>query len=238
LQVLASKTVVSGAGATWKGISFTAATATLSGTTNITTATGFNLIEVAAPTISWATANSVLRSATLAILGPPVGAGAGPASLTNAYSLDVQTGNVFLGGLITSYNNIAVGGNGIGSLVKYNRPAQQVNSTVTLATYATPASDGSYRVWCNVNVTVSTTVTMTVTVAYTDEANVARTLTVPFFLLAGTLVQSITTAQGNIAYESLPITIRTKASTSITIATAGTVTAVTYTGEGFIEQVA
>ncbi len=76
------------------------------------------------------------------------------------------------------------------------------------------------------------------TLTYTDEANVSRVLTVPFFLLAGTLVASITTAQGNIAYESVPITIRAKASTAITLATAGTVTAVVYTCEGFIKQVA
>ncbi len=230
-----SATIASASGAVWAGFNIPTSTATVTGSTGITTAGGFNLITIAAPAIT-ATGLAITRSATLAIVGAPTISGGG--TITTALALDIQGGNIATAGLITTYNNIAVGGNGIGSFVKYTRPAQQTNTTVTLATYTTPATDGSYRVWCNVNVTTSTTVTMTVTVAYTDEANVARTLTVPFFLLAGTLVQSITTAQGNIAYESLPITIRTKASTSITIATAGTVTAVVYTGEGFIEQVA
>jgi hypothetical protein len=236
-HIVATKSIVSGAGAIWKGVNIAASTVTMTGTTNVTTATGFNLIEIAAPIISWGTANSVARSASLAILGPP-GNGGSSAILTTVYSLDVQTGNVFLGGLITTYNNIPVGGNGIPSLVKVNRPAQQVNATVTLATYTVGAADGSFLISANVNVTVSTTVTMTVTCAYTDEANVARTLTIPFLLLSGVAVQSITTAQGNIAYESSVYHIRCKTGTTITIATAGTVTAVTYTGEGIIQQVA
>lgn len=160
----------------------------------------------------------------------------GTLAITSAGALNL-TGTSFSVPTITTYNSIAVGGNGVPSLVRVTRPAQQVNATVTLATYTTPAADGSYEIEANINVTVSTTVTMTVTCSYTDEANVARVLTLPFFLLAGTLVQSITTAQGNIAYSSMPITIRAKASTAIVIATAGTVTAVTYTGEGTIKQV-
>lgn len=123
--------------------------------------------------------------------------------------------------------------------IKINRPAQQVNSTVTLATVTVPAAaDGSFDISANINVTVSTTVTMTVTCTYTDETNTSRVLTIPFLILAGTWVVSITTAQGNIAYESPVLHIRAKANTTITIATAGTVTAVTYTGEGMITQIA
>jgi hypothetical protein len=120
----------------------------------------------------------------------------------------------------------------------YTRPAQQVNATVTLATLTVGATDSSYRISANINVTVSTTVTMTVTCSYTDETNTPRVFTMPFFLLTGISVVSITTAQGNIPYASPTIHIRAKAATTITIATAGTVTAVTYTGEGLIDQVA
>lgn len=162
--------------------------------------------------------------------------GTAPAGTWSIYNASAN--NTGFVGKVTQYNNIATNGLGFPSLFKINRPAQQVNATVTLATYTTPAADGSYEISANLNLTVSTTVTMTVTCSYTDEANVARVLTLPFLLLAGTFVASITTAQGNIPYESIPITIRTKASSVITIATAGVVTAVTYTGEGIIKQVA
>lgn len=231
----ADPTVTTAGNATYHLLTLNAYTLTFSGTSTPSNVNGMAL-NILAPTITNSQAQTSTAASTVCIAGPPIAAGS--AVITNPYALAITTGNVLFGGLLTTYNNIAVGGNGVGSLVKYTRPAQQSASTVTLATYTTPAADGSYRVWVNVNVTTAGSLNMTVTCAYTDESNVARTLTIPFLLLAGTLVQSITSAQGTIAYESIPITIRTKASTSITLATAGTVTGGVYTGEGFIEQVA
>jgi hypothetical protein len=148
----------------------------------------------------------------------------------------VGTGALAVEGLLARYQAVATAGWGLPAIYAAGRPAQQVNTTVTLASYVVGAADGSFEVSANINVTVSTTVAMTVTCTYTDEANVARTLTLQFSLLGGTWASSITTAQGNIPYESPVYHIRAKATTTISIQTAGTVTAVTYTGEAIIKQ--
>ncbi len=92
LQISAVKTIASAAGAVWDGVDVIAATATISGSTNITTATGFNLVALRAPTLSAASALAVTNSATLYIAGAPAGAGAGPATITNAYAVWVDSG--------------------------------------------------------------------------------------------------------------------------------------------------
>ncbi|MGH2688324.1 MAG: hypothetical protein ACRDKW_05905, partial [Actinomycetota bacterium] len=98
LRLSADKTVASAAGAVWDGTDVIASTATISGSTSITTATGFNLSVLRAPTLSAASALTVTHAATLYIGGPPVGGGAGPATITNAYSLWVDAGQVRLDG--------------------------------------------------------------------------------------------------------------------------------------------
>ena len=100
-----------------------------------------------------------------------------------------------------------------------------------------PATDGSYRVNANVLVTTSTTHAFTVTCAYTDEGNTARTVTFNFQVIGGTIGTSITNAGGAVPYEGIPIVIRAKAATAITIATTGTFTAVAYNVRGFINQI-
>lgn len=101
----------------------------------------------------------------------------------------------------------------------------------------TPPADGSFMVSANVLVTASTLHNFTVTCSYTDEGNTARTVTMPFSVLAGTFVTAITNASGAVPYEGIPIHIRVKASTAITIATVGTFTTVTYNVEGAITQI-
>lgn len=99
-------------------------------------------------------------------------------------------------------------------------------------------SDGAFLVTAYVNVTVSTAFTIAVTVAYTDETNTARVLTLNFNQLSGTIINSITNATGAGPYEGIPNMIRAKASTSITISTSGTFTGVTYNVQGSILQIA
>jgi len=48
---------------------------------------------------------------------------------------------------------------------------------------------------------------------------------------------AITNVQGVGAYEGVPLHIRAKASTAITVATTGTFTSVTYNVEGYITQI-
>ncbi len=84
------QTVASGTSAIWDGIDVAAATLTLSGSTNITTATGVNLLDVKASTITSGSAITVTNAAALRIAAAPVGAGS--TTITNAYSLWVDAG--------------------------------------------------------------------------------------------------------------------------------------------------
>lgn len=101
------------------------------------------------------------------------------------------------------------------------------------------SADATFEVAANVRVTTATTHSFTVTCAYTDEGNSARTLTLPFVLVAGSaIVTSVANANGTVPYMGMPVRIRAKAATSITIATTGTFTTVTYNVEGSLWQIA
>ena len=82
----------SAASAVCRALYLPAATQTISGSTNITTATGYNFIEVAQPTMSAGTALTITNAATLYIADQPAASGAGPAAITNAYALWVDNG--------------------------------------------------------------------------------------------------------------------------------------------------
>lgn len=136
-------------------------------------------------------------------------------------------------------SNLAASLAGVAPVVKaYGRTVAQVNSTVaSVAAFTVGAADGTFDVAANVLVTATTVAAMTVTLAYTDEGSTARLLTLPFLLLAGTFVVSITNAQGAISYEGITQRIRCKAASTITVATAGTVTGITYNVEATITQI-
>src|SRR3990167_6302910 len=113
------------------------------------------------------------------------------------------------------------------------RATAQTAANASVATYTLGASDASYEVSANVLVTTATTHAFTVTCAYTDEGNTARTVTMTFGLVAGGVATtSIANANGAVPYMGVPLHIRCKASTAITIATTGTFTTVTYNVEG------
>lgn len=117
------------------------------------------------------------------------------------------------------------------------RSNAQTAAVASVAALTVGDADASYLVAANVRVATSTTHNFTVTVAYTDEGNTARTLTLTFSQLAGTLLSAITNITGAGPYSGLPLLIRAKAGTTITIATTGTFTTVTYNVEGMITQV-
>jgi hypothetical protein len=119
------------------------------------------------------------------------------------------------------------------------RSVAQTAAVASVATLTLGASDGTFEVAANVLVTTATTHAFTVTCAYTDEGNTARTLTLPFVLVAGTaIVTSVANANGAVPYMGIPVRIRAKAGTPITITTTGTFTTVTYNVEGSIWQIA
>lgn len=117
-----------------------------------------------------------------------------------------------------------------------------VTAAVASVATVTPAADGSFDVCMNVNVTTATTHTFTAQCTYTDEGNTGRTVTMPFRLVGDTtaLTSSISNASGAVPYNGVPLRIRVKGGTAITLLTAsgGTYTTVTYNVEGTIRQVA
>ena len=102
LSVTGTGTIASVAGAVWNAVHHKAATATITGATHVTTAAGFNLIQIEQPTLSAASALTVDIAATLTIINSPMGAGAGPCTVTTAYSLWVQAGTTKLSTTITA----------------------------------------------------------------------------------------------------------------------------------------
>lgn len=149
------------------------------------------------------------------------------------------TGGVSQSGKTTTYNNIATAGWGVGAIQAEGRATAQVAANASVATYTVGAADGSFVVSANVLVTTATTHTFTVTCTYTDEGNTSRVVTMNFSTLAGVISNAaITNIAGTVPYEGVPLHIRAKAATAITIATTGTFTTVVYNVEGAIVQVA
>lgn len=85
-------TVASAAAAVLDDFGIRASTITITGATNIVTAAGFNYASIKAPTYSAASALTITNAATLYISNAPSGGGAGPATITNAYSVWIDAG--------------------------------------------------------------------------------------------------------------------------------------------------
>ena len=142
---------------------------------------------------------------------------------------------------IASYNGVNTAGNGVPVIVAQERVTGQTAAVASIAAYTVGANDSTFEVSANVLVTTATTHSFTLTCAYTDEGNSARTLTLTFGLVAGGVTTTaVANGNGTVPYHGVPVTIRCKAATSITIASAagGTYTTVVYNAEGIIKQVA
>lgn len=163
--------------------------------------------------------------------------GSGTTDRLPAEYLRVKATGTELKNKLTKINNIATDGWGTETVYKHGRSTAQTAAVGSVAAY-TPTADGSFIISMNVLVTTSTLHNFTATVAYTDEGNTARTVTLQFSTLAGAFVTAMTNAQGTVPYEGVPLHIRVKASTAITLATTGTFTTVTYNVEGSIRQIA
>lgn len=150
----------------------------------------------------------------------------------------ILAGALLLNGKSTKYNNVATAGWGLVAIYAHGRSTAQTAAVASVATYTVGAADGSFEVSANVLVTSSTLHSFTVTITYTDEGNTSRTITMNFSNLAGALVTAIANAAGAVPYEGVPLHIRCKAATAITIATVGTFTTVAYNVESNIRQIA
>jgi hypothetical protein len=105
----AANSVASGTSATLDEFKVAAATTTLTGTTHVTTAKGFNKVSFYKPTYTDSSSVTVDQGATLYIEDAP--AAAGSVTLTNAYALWVDNGTTRLDGNIitTGLTGILVG---------------------------------------------------------------------------------------------------------------------------------
>lgn len=135
---------------------------------------------------------------------------------------------------------IAVGEGGTGATSLFganivtvvgNQRATGRSGATSLAAYTVGASDETLIVSANILITASTVHSFSTTVSYTDESNTARVLTLNFSQLTGTFVTTLTNALGASAYEGVPVHIRAKSGTTVTVATTGTFTTVTYNFE-------
>jgi len=142
------------------------------------------------------------------------------------------TGTLTTTGKYTTYNNVATAGIGVTPVTSAQRSTGQTG-TVSLTAYTVPAADSSYEVSDNVNITTYSSGTFTVTCTYTDEGNTSRTLVMNHTNTAGTIATACAAAG---PFSGIPVHIRCKASTTITFATTGTFTSLTYNVEGTIVQ--
>ena len=91
--------VASAAAAVYDGFTIPATTMTLTGVTPVTTATGFNLVNIAIPNIATSDALAdVTNAATVYIAGAPTISGGG--AITNPYAFWVDTGKTRLDGVL------------------------------------------------------------------------------------------------------------------------------------------
>lgn len=146
------------------------------------------------------------------------------------------TGTITTTSTFGSYKNIATEGDGLLAIRKVGRITAQ-SGAATICTLTTPAADASYRVSANMLVNSAVAISTSINVSYTDEGNTARTMIMPLTGLAGTFVAGgLATTTG--PFESATMHIRTKASSTITIAVAsGTFTTVDYNAEAAITQI-
>jgi hypothetical protein len=126
---------------------------------------------------------------------------------------------------------------GVPTILSRGRATAQIAAATLINAYAV-AADGTFEVTGNILVTVATAFSITMTITYTDEGNNARTMALMFNSSASATATTLGNAQGAVAWASYPNYIRAKAGTTITVATAGTFTTITYNAEAMLKQVA
>lgn len=177
-------------------------------------------------------------STTLGTTGTSIGMGGGNINAGGIVQANTFIANGSSAGAINNFKNVATTGFGVPIIYGQGRSTAQIAAVASVAAYTNAATDGTFVVYGNVNVTAATTASITMTCTYTDETNTSRTATFSFVQNGVAVpIQTITNVTGVGAYAGMPLTIRSKASTSITLATTGTFTSVTYNVGGSIQQI-
>lgn len=156
----------------------------------------------------------------------------------NITSLGTLTG-LAMSGKITTYNNVATAGIGPWTTYAAAHLTGQTALVASVTALTVGGADGLFAISANVVCTTSTAHSFTVTCAYTDAQSNSRTLTLGFQRLSGASATFSTfnnsdTTPGH----GYPLLLRCKTGTSITVATAGTFTTVTYDIDAAITQIA
>jgi hypothetical protein len=156
------------------------------------------------------------------------------------YAGSSTTPNLVVGinttGAFSTYKSVTTAGWGVPGIYAAARSTAQTAAVASVATYTCGSADGSFEVSGNILVTTSSSEAFALQVSYTDEGNTARTQVIPITKTDGTILTATASANGAIAYTGIPVHIRVKASTAITVKTAGTFTGCTYNAEGIIKQ--
>ena len=160
----------SAASAVCRALYLPAATQTISGSTNITTATGYNYIEIGQPALSAASAMTITNAATLYIADQPAASGAGPAAITNAYALWVDNGRARFDGDVVMAGTLSCAAIETSASIDANLNMTLAgtftmdgtnNAIIPAAAPSTPVAHGLYRDnickgWANVSVSGGT----------------------------------------------------------------------------------
>lgn len=195
------------------------------------------------------TAPSSMASNTAGLYGNDVGGTVHPFAISeagitmqltgasnNTLATNVQD-NITRLGKIATYNGVTAAGWGVPAIVASGRSTAQTAAVASIATYTVGASDASFEVNSNVLVTTATTYDFNVRIDYTDESNAAVTFLLGAFAPDGNGYGSIVNTVAERVFSMLPVRIRCKNGTSITVKTVGTFTSVTYNVEASIKQI-
>lgn len=207
-----ARTIVSGASAVLQDVYIKAATTTISGVTNITTATGFNKVEIEQPTYSNASI-AITNAATFYIANAPTITGGG--SITNAYAFWVDAGTARFDGHLVVEGVTSTGATGTGKFVFDGTP-----------TLVTPVLGVATATSINGLTITTSTGTVTVTNAKTLSVSDTTTLATNSITLAGgeVITFSATNALSLLTTGTSVMTFPTTTDTVVVLAATQTLT--------------
>jgi hypothetical protein len=152
---------------------------------------------------------------------------------TSEWSVDVL-GNMYQTGLVSKYDGVATAAYGHPAIYASGALTGQTGNVASVAAYTATASGGLFVIKGDMTVTAASSLLLQMEVTYTDEQSNAITLPLNFCnATTGLIGAGAITTTGT--YPGIPVTIRAKASTAITVKTVG-VTTGTYDAYATISQ--
>jgi hypothetical protein len=109
-------------------------------------------------------------------------------------------------------------------------------ATASVTSYSVP-HDGTFKIDCNLLITVAGTNAFKVVVDYTDEGGTTRSMIMSLNNLTGSPVAQTAFADGTIPYAGITATIRAGGLSTVNVKTIGTFTGCTYNVDASITQI-